>query len=139
MAPGVALKCDPAQLPDVPEGVLVAIADHGANAAPVCVGKAAMPTSQMNIEATGKAVLISHSINDSLWMAGTQPKHIPEGQRYDAHFSDSEDEGPDAKEADQSSSLPTQVDQFDVKDERDFQHAELTVSGASTYFSLPQS
>ncbi|TIA68412.1 hypothetical protein E3P91_04081 [Wallemia ichthyophaga] len=131
MAPGVALKNDPNSLPHVQEGALVAVANHGANAAPVCVGRTAMPTSQMNLEATGKAVLITHSINDSLWLVGTQPKQIPDGHRQDVLFdSDSDSEIEDVQDvdtnADQSDSLPAQVEQLDVRDERDFQHVDLS-------------
>lgn len=137
MAPGVALKNDPNSLPHVQEGALVAVADHGANAAPVCVGRTAMPTSQMNLEATGKAVLITHSINDSLWLVGTQPKQIPDGHRQDVLFdSDSDSEIEDVQDvdtnADQSDSLPAQVEQLDVRDERDFQHVDLSAIGALT-------
>ncbi|TIC55699.1 hypothetical protein E3Q05_02056 [Wallemia mellicola] len=122
MAPGIALKSNPSQLPDVREGELVAIAEHGPNLAPVCVGKTAIPTSRMTLDATGKAVLISHSINDALWLAGSQPKDIPEGGRQDSHFDDSEDESEGPVET-----ITPQVDNLDVKDDRDYQNVQLSV------------
>ncbi|TIB76100.1 hypothetical protein E3Q23_02032 [Wallemia mellicola] len=122
MAPGIALKSNPSQLPDVKEGELVAIAEHGPNLAPVCVGKTAIPTSRMTLDATGKAVLISHSINDALWLAGSQPKDIPEGGRQDSHFDDIEDEAEGPVET-----ITPQVDNLDVKDDRDYQNVQLSV------------
>ncbi|TIA89789.1 hypothetical protein E3P99_01874 [Wallemia hederae] len=132
MAPGVALKSAPEHLPDLPEGVLVAVAEHGRNSAPVCVGKTAMATSRMNLDATGKAVLIAHVIDDALWAAGHRPKEIPHGDRRDVAFSDSEGEdedgevdGPSGASGPQpDTSLSTQLEDLNVN--RDFQQVDLS-------------